>query len=265
MRSYFDRHAGDKKAARWGIDSKGYQAWLMWGGDAGRDWVLRTLAKHNPDGFQLEYQQDESKDQSARPRHLRPLEFDSRKSDVCCTGLLKQDRKRAKAGFVSTARALHEEEAEKESQTAADLSELEKNYKINLSELKKAKQADKKQLRSELSEKRKQLKRLRELNQWSYSNQIRDRSWVNVQGNDENDSQAEQLLPDYLKSLWRNRRHEYPYHLSFDKRADLFLKEVGEDSSNVQALIDEEVESDVARLIEEWKQQPAEYDDEVPF
>ena len=39
MRSYFARHEVDKKGKNWGIDSKGYQAWLCWGGDSGRDWA----------------------------------------------------------------------------------------------------------------------------------------------------------------------------------------------------------------------------------
>lgn len=43
MRSYFQRHAVDKKGSRWAIDSKGFQAWLLWGGDSGRDWCNRTL------------------------------------------------------------------------------------------------------------------------------------------------------------------------------------------------------------------------------
>ena len=43
MRSYFQRHAVDKKGARWAIDSKGFQAWLLWGGDSGQDWCNRTL------------------------------------------------------------------------------------------------------------------------------------------------------------------------------------------------------------------------------
>ena len=41
MVSYFARHAVDKQGAGWGKDSKGYQAWLMWGGDAGRAWAGR--------------------------------------------------------------------------------------------------------------------------------------------------------------------------------------------------------------------------------
>ena len=43
MRSYFARHAVDKQGEGWGRDSKGYQAWLMWGGDPGRAWANRIL------------------------------------------------------------------------------------------------------------------------------------------------------------------------------------------------------------------------------
>jgi len=42
MRSYFRRHAVDKQADHFGDDdnpSAGYVAWLLWGGDAGRDWA----------------------------------------------------------------------------------------------------------------------------------------------------------------------------------------------------------------------------------
>lgn len=43
MVSYFQRHYVDKVGQGWGVDSKGYQAWLMWGGDAGWAWATRTL------------------------------------------------------------------------------------------------------------------------------------------------------------------------------------------------------------------------------
>lgn len=43
MRSYFQRHAVDKRSPRWALDSKGFQAWLLWGGDSGRDWCNRIL------------------------------------------------------------------------------------------------------------------------------------------------------------------------------------------------------------------------------
>ena len=39
MKSFFARHAVDKSGEGWGEDSKGYQAWLLWGGDAGRAWT----------------------------------------------------------------------------------------------------------------------------------------------------------------------------------------------------------------------------------
>lgn len=42
MVSYFARHEVDKKADGFGHDanpSAGYVAWLLWGGDAGRDWA----------------------------------------------------------------------------------------------------------------------------------------------------------------------------------------------------------------------------------
>ena len=41
MTSYFSRHAVDKDAADFGNDedpSAGYIAWLLWGGDEGREW-----------------------------------------------------------------------------------------------------------------------------------------------------------------------------------------------------------------------------------
>lgn len=42
MVSYFARHAVDKEASDFGNDddpSAGYVAWLLWGGDQGRDWA----------------------------------------------------------------------------------------------------------------------------------------------------------------------------------------------------------------------------------
>jgi hypothetical protein len=43
MKAYFDRHEVDKQGEGWGKASKGYQAWLLWGGDAARAWVLQVL------------------------------------------------------------------------------------------------------------------------------------------------------------------------------------------------------------------------------
>lgn len=43
MRSYFQRHEVDKMGRDWGVSSKGFQAWLLWGGDSGRDFANRIL------------------------------------------------------------------------------------------------------------------------------------------------------------------------------------------------------------------------------
>lgn len=46
MKGYFARHKVDKRAKNFGDDdspSAGYIAWLLWGGDAGRDWVKEQL------------------------------------------------------------------------------------------------------------------------------------------------------------------------------------------------------------------------------
>lgn len=45
MVSYFARHAVDKQAPGWGRDSKGWQAWLLWGGDAGRRWAEGIMGR----------------------------------------------------------------------------------------------------------------------------------------------------------------------------------------------------------------------------
>ena len=50
MKSYFARHAVDKDSGshQWGSDkdpSAGYIAWLLWGGDAGKDWAERKARK----------------------------------------------------------------------------------------------------------------------------------------------------------------------------------------------------------------------------
>lgn len=49
MRSYFSRHRKDKQSSGFGDDSnpsKGYMAWLNWGGEAGKQWV--DGARNNP-------------------------------------------------------------------------------------------------------------------------------------------------------------------------------------------------------------------------
>lgn len=48
MRSYFARHDVDKRGKGWADPEKpsaGYIAWLLWGGEDGRDWVEKALAK----------------------------------------------------------------------------------------------------------------------------------------------------------------------------------------------------------------------------
>lgn len=52
MRSYFARHVVDAQAPGWGVDSKGWQAWLLWGGDAGRQWA-ESFRQRNPAGGQM--------------------------------------------------------------------------------------------------------------------------------------------------------------------------------------------------------------------
>lgn len=47
MKSFFARHEVDKGARNFGDDdnpSAGYVAWLLWGGDAGCDWVRDKLS-----------------------------------------------------------------------------------------------------------------------------------------------------------------------------------------------------------------------------
>lgn len=44
MNSFFARHAVDAQGEGWGEDSKGWQAWLLWGGNPGRSWA-QQIAK----------------------------------------------------------------------------------------------------------------------------------------------------------------------------------------------------------------------------
>ena len=48
MRSYFARHKVDKRGKNWADPDKpsaGYIAWLLWGGDEGKAWVEKEMAK----------------------------------------------------------------------------------------------------------------------------------------------------------------------------------------------------------------------------
>lgn len=52
MASYFARHKVDKAAQDFGNEdkpSKGYIAWLLWGGDEGYEWALGVRQKINAD------------------------------------------------------------------------------------------------------------------------------------------------------------------------------------------------------------------------
>ena len=46
MVSFFSRHSVDKTGKTWATKGKGWQAWHLWGGDAGREWAEREVRKH---------------------------------------------------------------------------------------------------------------------------------------------------------------------------------------------------------------------------
>lgn len=46
MVSFFARHEVDKKGEGWGVDSAGYVAWLLWGGDSGRAWAKKIVRQN---------------------------------------------------------------------------------------------------------------------------------------------------------------------------------------------------------------------------
>ncbi len=47
MKAYFDRHAIDKEGSTWSDQGKGWQAWHLWGGDAGREWATELVQRMN--------------------------------------------------------------------------------------------------------------------------------------------------------------------------------------------------------------------------
>lgn len=47
MKAYFDRHEVDKSGATWNEQGKGWQAWHLWGGDAGRSWSSKLVRQLN--------------------------------------------------------------------------------------------------------------------------------------------------------------------------------------------------------------------------
>lgn len=42
MKSYFDRSEHQKSTKGWGVDSAGYIAWMLWGGDPGYSWAKKV-------------------------------------------------------------------------------------------------------------------------------------------------------------------------------------------------------------------------------
>jgi hypothetical protein len=47
MKAYFDRHEADKQGETWDQQGKGWQAWMLWGGDAGRSWAEKLVKQMN--------------------------------------------------------------------------------------------------------------------------------------------------------------------------------------------------------------------------
>jgi hypothetical protein len=75
MISYFARHEVDKKGEGWGVDSAGYIAWLLWGGDAGKSWANKIK------------REQESKEKSTMS-NLTTAYFEITKSDKQADGTL---------------------------------------------------------------------------------------------------------------------------------------------------------------------------------
>lgn len=47
MKAFFDRHEVDKKGSTWDEQGKGWQAWQLWGGDAGYSWAKKLVKQMN--------------------------------------------------------------------------------------------------------------------------------------------------------------------------------------------------------------------------
>ena len=47
MKAYFDRHEIDKQGSTWDEQGKGWQAWMLWGGDAGQAWSGKLVMQMN--------------------------------------------------------------------------------------------------------------------------------------------------------------------------------------------------------------------------
>jgi len=48
MVRYFARHLIDQEGATWSEQGKGWQAWQLWGGDAGVRWALTVMRREAP-------------------------------------------------------------------------------------------------------------------------------------------------------------------------------------------------------------------------
>ena len=54
MKAFFDRHEVDKEGSTWSEKGKGWQAWQLWGGDAGYAWAKKLVKQMNSRDEQLE-------------------------------------------------------------------------------------------------------------------------------------------------------------------------------------------------------------------
>ena len=70
MKAYFDRHEVDKDGETWDEQGKGWQAWQLWGGDAGRSWSAKLVRQMN------------AADDQTRARPAYPDDPDARTPDI---------------------------------------------------------------------------------------------------------------------------------------------------------------------------------------
>jgi len=54
MKAFFDRHEVDKQGSTWDEQGKGWQAWQLWGGDAGYAWAKKLVKQMNSRDENLE-------------------------------------------------------------------------------------------------------------------------------------------------------------------------------------------------------------------
>ncbi len=71
LNEYFDRHEIDKQGSTWDEQGKGYQAWLGWGGDAGRSWANRIVASLNKEQDRsMDNEYDDESDDKEYSRYM---------------------------------------------------------------------------------------------------------------------------------------------------------------------------------------------------